>query len=86
MRWAIKLFFKFIKGHMVIKHFYGNSYNAVKTQLFRSVITYCLLMIIKIENNFNCSLLEILRAVRNSPWGEFKKLLKLFSNKAVIHK
>lgn len=24
LRWKIKLFFKFIKGHMTIKHFHGN--------------------------------------------------------------
>ena len=77
LRWKIELFFKFIKGHMKIKHFYGNSYNAVKTQLFIAMTTYCLLMLFKLKNNLNCTLLELLRAVRHAPWGFFKNLIKL---------
>lgn len=79
LRWKIELFFKFIKGHMTIKHFYGNSYNAVKTQLFIALTTYCLLMIFKLKNNLNCTLLELLRALRHSPWGLFKDLIKSFT-------
>ena len=62
---------------MKIKHFYGNSYNAVKTQLFIAMTTYCLLMLFKLKNNLNCTLLELLRAVRHAPWGFFKDLIKL---------
>ncbi|GAF80663.1 unnamed protein product, partial [marine sediment metagenome] len=32
-RWQIELFFKWIKQHLRIKHFFGTSANAVKTQL-----------------------------------------------------
>jgi hypothetical protein len=32
-RWAVELFFKWIKQNLRIKHFYGTSENAVKTQL-----------------------------------------------------
>ena len=32
MRWQVELFFKWIKQHLRIKRFYGNSANAVKTQ------------------------------------------------------
>ena len=31
MRWRIELFFRWIKGHLRIKHYYGTSPNAVKT-------------------------------------------------------
>lgn len=32
-RWQIELFFKWIKGHLHIQHFWGNSANAVKSQI-----------------------------------------------------
>ena len=32
-RWKVELFFKWIKQHLRIKHFYGTSENAVKTQI-----------------------------------------------------
>jgi len=35
-------------------------------------------MIFKLKNNLNCTLLELLRAVRHSPRGLFKDLIKSF--------
>jgi hypothetical protein len=81
LRWKIELFFKFIKGHMTVKHFYGNSYNAIKTQLFIVMTVYCLLISVKIENKMDCNLLELLRAMKNSPWGKFRNLFELFVKK-----
>jgi hypothetical protein len=34
LRWRIELFFRWIKGHLRIKHYYGTSPNAVKTQIW----------------------------------------------------
>ena len=31
LRWRIRLFFRWVKGHLRIKHYYGTSPNAVKT-------------------------------------------------------
>jgi len=42
-RWQIELFFKWIKQNLKIKHFLGNSENAVRIQLFVALITYLLL-------------------------------------------
>lgn len=36
-RWQIELFFKWIKQHLRIKSFYGNSPNAVKTQIWIAI-------------------------------------------------
>ena len=83
LRWTIELFFKFIKGHLTVKHFYGNSYNAIKIQLFIVMTVYCLLMIVKLTYNFTGSLLEILRAIKHNIWGRFKDLIKLFVKKVV---
>ena len=44
-RWNIEVFFKWIKQHLRIKHFYGNSPNAVKTQIWIAVSVYLLVAI-----------------------------------------
>lgn len=41
-RWAIELFFKWIKQHMKIKHFLGCSENAVRIQILTALISYLL--------------------------------------------
>jgi len=46
-RWQIELFFKWIKQHLRIKHFYGTSANAVKTQLWIAITVYVLVAIVK---------------------------------------
>ena len=46
-RWQVELFFKWIKQHLRIKSFVGNSVNAVKTQIWIVVSTYVLVAIIK---------------------------------------
>lgn len=46
LRWQIELFFRWIKGHLRIKHFFGTSPNAVKTQIWIAVTTYLLVAII----------------------------------------
>jgi len=46
-RWKIELFFKWIKQHLKIKAFYGNSENAVYAQIWIEVCTYLLLAIAK---------------------------------------
>src|ERR1700688_4774489 len=48
-RWAVELFFKWIKQNLRIKHFYGTSENAVKTQIWIAVCVYVLAAIIKKE-------------------------------------
>ncbi len=48
-RWQVELFFKWIKQHLRIKAFDGNSENAVKTQVWVAVSVYVLLAIIKRE-------------------------------------
>jgi hypothetical protein len=46
MRWSIELFFRWIKGHLRIKHYYGTSPNAVKTQIWIAVSTYLIIAIL----------------------------------------
>jgi putative transposase len=44
-RWQIELFFKWIKQHLKIKHFFGRSENAVRIQLLTALIAYLLVAI-----------------------------------------
>ncbi len=46
-RWAIETFFKWIKQNLRVKHFFGNSRNAVETQIWIAVCFYLLLAILK---------------------------------------
>ena len=46
-RWQIELFFKWIKQHLRIKNFYGNSQNAVRTQVWTAVCAYVLVAIVR---------------------------------------
>jgi len=50
-RWQIELFFKAIKQNLKIKRFYGNSKNAVMTQIWIAMITYLLFHLIKEKYN-----------------------------------
>lgn len=41
-RWRVELFFKWIKQNLRIKHFFGTSDNAVKTQVWIAICVYVL--------------------------------------------
>ena len=60
-RWKVELFFKWIKQHLKIKTFWGTSMNAVKTQIYIAIITYCLIAIIKSKLKIEKSTYEILQ-------------------------
>ena len=60
-RWQVELFFKWIKQHLRIKRFIGNSENAVKTQIWCAVSTYVLIAIIKKELQLDASLYSLLQ-------------------------
>jgi len=42
-RWQVELFFKWIKGHLRIKAFFGTSPNALRTQIWIAVCVYVLI-------------------------------------------
>ena len=49
LRWTIETFFRWIKGHLRIKHYYGTTPNAVKTQIWIAVAVYLMVAIIHKE-------------------------------------
>jgi hypothetical protein len=48
-RWQIELFFKAIKQNLKIKRFYGNSKNAVMTQIWIALIAYLMFYLLKVK-------------------------------------
>ena len=62
-RWKVELFFKWIKQHLRIKHFYGTSDHAVKTQIWISICVYVLVAIVKKQLQSEKSLYSILQVL-----------------------
>lgn len=62
-RWLIELFFKWIKQHLKVKSFWGQSENAVKTQIWVAICVYTLVAIAKKKFLLNHSLYEILQVL-----------------------
>lgn len=60
-RWRIELFFKWIKQHLKIKTFWGQSENAVKTQICIAICSYLLMAILRKERGIDRDLYEILQ-------------------------
>src|SRR5216110_2733788 len=60
-RWAVELFFKWIKQHLRIKAFYGTSENAVKTQIWIAVSIYVLVAILRKRLGLEVSLYQTLQ-------------------------
>jgi hypothetical protein len=81
-RWQIELFFKWIKQHLRIKAFYGNSTNAVKTQIWIAVCVYVLVCILKKELDSPLSLAEILQILSVNTFEKtpLKQLISTFSH------
>jgi transposase len=67
-RWQVELFFKWIKQNLRIKTFYGNSVNAVKTQVWIAVSVYVLVAILRKELKLDRSLSEILQILSVTPF------------------
>src|SRR5690554_151272 len=67
-RWAIELFFKWLKHHVEIKHFYGRSETAIQDQIFVALIAYCLNVLSLLETKSMKSLLRISRWLKKALW------------------
>jgi hypothetical protein len=57
------LFFKWIKQNLRIKHFFGTTNNAVKTQVWIAVCVYTLIAIMRKELGLKLSLSHILQVL-----------------------
>lgn len=67
-RWAIELFFKWMKQHLNIKKFYGQSEQAVHNQVYIAMIVYCLNVLAQLNTNSTRTYLQISRYLKAAPW------------------
>jgi hypothetical protein len=65
-RWQVELFFKWIKQHLQVKRFWGESENAVRIQIHTAIITYCLIAIIEHELKIGRPVFEVMRILGKS--------------------
>ena len=68
LRWRIELFFRWIKGHLCIKHYYGTSPNAVKTQIWIAVGGYLMVAILHKQLNLPGTLHRTLQLLSVPPF------------------
>jgi hypothetical protein len=78
LRWRVELFFKWIKQNLRIKHFFGTSDNAVKTQVWIAVCVYVLVAIVRKELALKVSLSQMLQIVSVSAFEQVP-LAELFA-------
>jgi hypothetical protein len=62
-RWQVELFFKWIKQNLRIKHFFGTTENAVKTQVWIAISVYVLVAIVRKELRLELSLSQLLQVL-----------------------
>jgi hypothetical protein len=62
-RWQVELFFKWIKQNLRIKHFFGATDNAVKTQVWIAVCVYVLVAIVRKQLGLELSLSQLLQVL-----------------------
>ncbi len=60
-RWQFELFFKWLKQHLKIKKFWGETQNAVRIQVYSAIIVYCLVAIVQHDLKLDRSIYEILQ-------------------------
>lgn len=69
-RWKIEIFFRWIKQHLKIKVFWGETENAVKTQIWTALATYLLVAIAKKKLGIQQNLYEILQILSVSTFDK----------------
>jgi hypothetical protein len=78
-RWQVELFFKWIKQHLRIKHFFGTTDNAVKTQVWIAICVYVLVAIVRKELQLELSLSQILQVLSVNAFEQVP-MVELFTN------
>ena len=83
-RWKVELFFKWIKQNLRIKRFYGNSENAVKTQIWIAVCNYLQIAILKKRLRLNQTLNMVMQILSVSLFEKCDKRDLFFDQEAKI--
>ncbi|WP_332699513.1 IS4 family transposase [Halalkalibacter lacteus] len=82
-RWEIELFFKWIKQHLSIKKFYGQSEWAIHNQVFIALIVFCLHVLVQLETKSKRKTLQISRYLRAALWKPAHIWLRKIDGKAI---
>ncbi|NMF01556.1 IS4 family transposase [Aneurinibacillus aneurinilyticus] len=82
-RWAIELFFKWIKQHLCIKKFYGQSEWAIHNQVFIGLIVFCLHVLVQLETKSERKILQISRYLKAALWKPAHIWLRKMEGKSV---
>lgn len=83
-RWAVELFFKWVKQHLRIRRFYGTSENAVKTQIWSAMSVYLLVAILKKKLGLEASLFRILQILSVTAFEKVPILQALAASEETI--
>ena len=62
----MELFFKWLKLHLRVKTFWGESENAVRIQIHIAIITYSIIAIIEHDLKIERPVIEVMRILGNS--------------------
>lgn len=79
-RWNIECFFKWLKQNLKIKHFYSNTKNGVKIQIYTSIITYLLVCILRKKLNLEKYTIHEILQILSINVFERSKINQLFKN------
>jgi len=82
-RWAIELFFKWMKQHLNIKKFYGHSEQAVHNQVYIAMIVYCLNVLAQLNTDSDRSYLQISRYLKAALWKSAHIWIRKIKGKGV---
>lgn len=82
-RWAIELFFKWLKQHLNIKKFYAQSEQGVHNQVHIAMIVYCLYVLAQLNTNSSRTYLQISRLLKAAPWKSAHLWQRKIAEKAV---
>jgi len=78
-RWQVELFFKWIKGYLRIKSFFGTTPNAVKTQVWIAMCVYLIVAILKKQLRLQLNMGEMLQILSVTLF-EKTPILQVFSH------
>ncbi len=62
-RWQIELFFKWLKQHLKIKKFWGETENAVRIQIYSAITAYVMMALVQQKMGIERSIYEMLQIV-----------------------
>ena len=74
-RWEIELFFKHMKQHLTIKHYFSQSEEGVTNQVILAMIAYLLTYLMRLKLQTKRSIFQVLRTLRTLLFEPFEQLI-----------